>query len=167
MEERWTRAHNMMRSVLLAETAKERKVDKPAILEARGHLEIIRRKVLKHGLSPALQGQREKKQKELLRLERPEIKPSDPETAKRMADQSDKCTRAMFQCLPFPYSKKTTVATRSAHMGAKLGHGRRAFGRIVSHCSWNIYCLGVFYSSARYDILRACSTSFLDFTYYW
>ena len=92
VEERWTRAHNMMRSVLLAETAKERKVNKPAILEARGHLEIIRRKVVKHGLSPALQGQREKKQKELLRLERPEIKPNDPETAKRMADQSDKCT---------------------------------------------------------------------------
>ena len=30
-------------------------------------------------------------------LERPEIKPNEPETAKRMADQSDKCTRAMFQ----------------------------------------------------------------------
>ena len=86
-----------MRSVLLAETAKERKKDKPAILQARGHLEIIRRKVIKYGLTPALQAQRDKKQKELLSLERPEIKPNEPETAKRMADQSDKCTRAMFQ----------------------------------------------------------------------
>jgi hypothetical protein len=97
VEEKWTRAHNMMRSVLLAETAKARKKDTTAILEARGHLEIIRKKVVRHGLTPDLQAQREAKQKELLRLERPEIKPNDPETAKRMADQSDKCTRAMFQ----------------------------------------------------------------------
>ena len=82
---------------MLAETAKARKRDKPAILEARGHLEIIRKKVVKYGLTPSLQAQREAKQKELLRLERPEIRPDEPETAKRMADQSDKCTRAMFQ----------------------------------------------------------------------
>lgn len=97
VEEKWTRAHNMMRSVLLAETVKARKKDASAILEARGHLEIIRKKVVRHGLTPSLQAQRETKQKELLKLERPEVKPNDPETAKRMADQSDKCTRAMFQ----------------------------------------------------------------------
>ena len=41
VEEKWTRSHNMMRSVLLAETAKERKKDKPAILQARGHLVTV------------------------------------------------------------------------------------------------------------------------------
>ena len=47
----------MMRSVLLAETVKERKKDKPVILQARGHLEIIHRKVIKYGLTPSLQAQ--------------------------------------------------------------------------------------------------------------
>jgi len=63
----------MMRSVLLAETAKARKRDATAILEARGHLEIIRKKVVRHGLTPGLQAQREAKQKELLKLERPSL----------------------------------------------------------------------------------------------
>ena len=36
VEEKWTRSHNMMRSVLLAETAKERKKDKPAISKQGG-----------------------------------------------------------------------------------------------------------------------------------
>ena len=96
-EERWTRAHNMMRSVLLAETAKERKRDMPAILNTRAQLEVIRRMIANKGLTPELQKSREEAQRMLLRLERPEIRASDPETARKMRDQSDTCTRAMFQ----------------------------------------------------------------------
>ena len=96
-EERWTRAHNMMRSALLAETAKERKKDKPAILNTRAQLEVIRRMIAHRGLTPDLQRSREEAQRTLLKLERPEVRADEPETAKKMRDQSDNCTRAMFQ----------------------------------------------------------------------
>ena len=97
MEDKWTRAHNMMRHELLKLTDAERKRDAPRIQDLRNQIEVLRRKAAQRGPSPNIHRAREKLHKELLSLERPEAKLDDKDTAKKMADRSDKCTKAYFR----------------------------------------------------------------------
>ena len=87
----------MIRHELLKATDAARKVDVPRIKQLRMNLEVIRRTINHKGLTPDLTRVRASAHKELLSLERPEIKLDEKDTATRMADRSDRCTRAMFQ----------------------------------------------------------------------
>jgi hypothetical protein len=97
VEAKWTRAHNMMRHELLKVTDAARKRDAPRIIGLRQQIEVLRRKAALRGPSPGIQRARESLHKELLALERPEAKLDDTDTAIKMADRSDKCTKAYFR----------------------------------------------------------------------
>ena len=96
-ETQWARSTNMLRDLLLKETAAARKRDAPKIKELRMQLDVLRRMVNKKGPTEELMAARERAQTQLRRLEQPEAAIHTPAQAKEAADRSDKCTAAYFK----------------------------------------------------------------------
>lgn len=97
---KWVKAHNLIRSYLLAETAKLRKKERIEIRRQRSILQILKAKLNIHGPTPERLNAIKDTQKEIYVLSNPEQKELLSAAASLNSfDRSDNCTKAFF--LPY------------------------------------------------------------------